>query len=278
MVIYYRGDNVDIQSVSINYNHMDSFDKVYNEGSKHVKTIPFISIVQATEGSYDIQLSNGKTFNTENNGFFITPSNVLQTITHHVDKSSGKMSARWVFLSVTLNGTYSFEDFFTMPIILQNPYKSMMNNAFDKLFSTNDPFDKHTLYYEIINILSKASDAKESLYPITIHSSISYIKNNYMKKIEVSDLSRESNLSKSRYYSLFKKLMGVSPISYLNSYRMSVASELLLNSEFSVNEISYKVGVNDPIYFCKLFKKTFSQSPGKFREIYSLNKNTRSQK
>ena len=278
MVIYYRGDVMEINSVSITYCHMDSFKGVENEGSIHIKTVPLITIVQATEGNYDIQLGSGNTFNTNDNGFFITPSNVTQTITHHVDKTTGKMSARWVFLSVSVNGTYSFDDLFNMPIILEEPYKTMMNSAFDKLFSSNNAFEKHNLYSEILNILSKASPPKEAPFPICIDDSIVYIKNNYMNKIGVNDLSKAAKLSPSRFYSVFKKQMGVSPISYLNSYRMSVASEMLINTDISINEVSYNVGINDPVYFCKMFKKTFSQSPGKFREIYSLNNNTRSQK
>ena len=49
--------------------------------------------------------------------------------------------------------------------------------------------------------------------------------------------------------------MGISPIAYLNNYRMSVAADRLVDTSDTVSEISYLVGIQDPLYFSKFFKK-----------------------
>jgi len=97
---------MEIKNIEIKYFEKSEFIGLCNENIKHVKVLPYLSIVQSTEGSYDIALANNKSEQTEQGGFFIAPSNVQQTIIHHVNKQSGRMSARWIFLDVEINKTH----------------------------------------------------------------------------------------------------------------------------------------------------------------------------
>ena len=49
-----------MNSFELNYFSISGFNHIYNEGEKHVKVLPYLSIVQATEGSYEIALENNK--------------------------------------------------------------------------------------------------------------------------------------------------------------------------------------------------------------------------
>ena len=62
--------------------------------------------------------------------------------------------------------------------------------------------------------------------------------------------------------------MGISPIAYLNNYRMSVAADRLADTPDTISEISYSVGIQDPLYFSKFFKKTYGMAPKEYRFIY----------
>ena len=75
-------------------------------------------------------------------------------------------------------------------------------------------------------------------------------------------------MSTSNFYAAFKKNMGCSPIVYLNHYRLSIAADLLINTDQSVSAISYSVGINDVLYFSKLFKKAYGTPPKEYRSIY----------
>ena len=77
---------MDIAKIHIEYAHKSGFSSTTCNGSCHTKVLPYLSVVQAVEGSYDIQLDNGKTYNTGNGGFFIAPANVQQRIVHNVKK------------------------------------------------------------------------------------------------------------------------------------------------------------------------------------------------
>ena len=54
--------------------------------------------------------------------------------------------------------------------------------------------------------------------------------------------------------------------------RLKKAAELLLEGNYNVSEVSYKVGISDPLYFSRCFKTHYGVSPsvylrGKEKEI-----------
>ena len=90
----------------------------------------------------------------------------------------------------------------------------------------------------------------------------------YAETVRIETLANIASISASNFYSVFKKQMGISPIAYLNHYRLSVAADMLTDSRIAVSEIGYAVGIADPLYFSKLFKKTYGMSPKKYRLTY----------
>jgi YesN/AraC family two-component response regulator len=257
---------MDISKINIEYAFKNGLYYSDCNGLQHTKALPYLSVVQAIEGNYDIQLGGGAMYNTEDKGFFIAPSDIQQRIIHHTDKKSGKMRCRWVFLKVKINEIYSFDDLYSLPVILPESYKKQMNGIFDRLFSVSDVFQEYICYYEIIKLLSSVGVKKEPKKPSVLYEILSYIKSNYKDKIEIEDLAKNHNISSSYLFYLFKKQTGVSPISYLNSYRLSIAAELLLTTSKTIVEISAYVGIYDSVYFNKIFKKYTNLLPSAFRK------------
>ena len=98
---------LEITNVNIKFLKKDAFFSAINEGVKHVKVLPYLSIVQSVEGSYDIALGGRDTLQTGDGGFFIAPAGVQQSIVHHVNKKSGKMTCRWIFIDIEINKVFS---------------------------------------------------------------------------------------------------------------------------------------------------------------------------
>lgn len=238
------------------------------DGICHVKTLPYLSVVQAVVGNYDIRLGSGKTENTGNRGFFIAPADIQQTITHRADPASGHMECRWVFLKITLNDHIAFESLYDLPVILPETESSTMHKLFDRLFLTNDAFERYACCYEIAAILSRVSRKKEKPTASILDATISYIKQHYKEKLSIDTLAATANLSPSHLFSVFKKETGTTPITYINRYRLSLAEEMLLNTDMRISEISSLVGISDQVYFNKLFRKAYQMSPLRFRQIY----------
>lgn len=83
-----------------------------------------------------------------------------------------------------------------------------------------------------------------------------------------------AELAKQRRTIFYKKVKGItgfSPNELIKIKRLKKAAELLLTGEFTVSEISYKVGFEDPFYFSKCFKAQYKCAPSKYGQTIISN-------
>ena len=95
---------------------------------------------------------------------------------------------------------------------------------------------------------------------------ISYICNHYMEKIELNDLAKEVNLSKSTCCREFKKYMSCTIFEYIINYRLVVSSDLLTTTNDSISDIAYQCGFGSTSYFIEKFKMKTGVSPSVYRK------------
>lgn len=96
---------------------------------------------------------------------------------------------------------------------------------------------------------------------------ISYMEQNYFKKISLGDLSRHVNLSGDYISRIFKKETGSSAMEYLNCYRIKKAKELLAYNDLKVQDVAAMVGYQDIHYFSRVFKKLEGISPSQYHKV-----------
>lgn len=97
---------------------------------------------------------------------------------------------------------------------------------------------------------------------------ITYIEKNYMEKITIEDIANELGLSQSHFMKFFKNTMGTTFIDYLNDYRLTLSSRLLVSSDSSILDIAAEAGFENLSYFNRLFKKRFGVTPREYRKLY----------
>jgi len=83
-------------------------------------------------------------------------------------------------------------------------------------------------------------------------------------QFSVDDLASTMGLGRTMFYRKVRGITGYSPNEYIRIMRMKKAAELLLEGRYTVSEVSYKVGIEDPFYFSKCFKKQFGISPSAY--------------
>lgn len=66
--------------------------------------------------------------------------------------------------------------------------------------------------------------------------------------------------------STLQKHLGDTPRNFIQKIRMDRAADLLVNTSIPVGEISMNVGIADPCYFSKLFRKFRGSTPTDFRK------------
>lgn len=262
-----RIDSLQIEYAEKGCNSSNTIDSVC-----HVKTLPYLSIVQSVEGSYSITIANNNTFKTKSGGFFLAPADIQQTIVHHADTDTKNMTFRWLFIKYKINDLYSFDELYSLPVILPEELNDQLNEIFNQLFDSDNIFKQYVCYFKIAEILSKVAILKDNYPDKYISEALLFIKENFSRKITVDELANVVNLSSSRFYSVFKNAFGVSPIAYINNYRLSVAANMLISTNKTITEIAYSVGIEDSVYFNKMFKKAYQLSPTQYRKTYATDK------
>ena len=78
---------------------------------------------------------------------------------------------------------------------------------------------------------------------------------------DVNDLVKEIGMSRTVLYKKVQTLTNHSVAGFIKNMRLKKAASLLMNSTYSIAEITYRVGFNDRKHFSKEFKKFYNVSP-----------------
>jgi signal transduction histidine kinase/AraC-like DNA-binding protein/DNA-binding LytR/AlgR family response regulator len=99
-----------------------------------------------------------------------------------------------------------------------------------------------------------------------VRQAMAYIHEHYAEPISRADLARHVALSEDYLTACFRKELGVTPIAYLNRYRVHQARQLLTNTDKSITEIALEVGFSDSGYFSRVFRREVGLSPEAYRQ------------
>lgn len=90
----------------------------------------------------------------------------------------------------------------------------------------------------------------------------------YCRPISVADLAEQCGVTTQHLCRMFRSVFGVTPVSYLTTYRVSKAKELLLEyPDLSVAEIAALTGFSSLSYFCTVFRRYEKTTPTDFRRM-----------
>lgn len=104
-----------------------------------------------------------------------------------------------------------------------------------------------------------------------MNATVQYISEKYAEPIQVADLAKHVGLSVSQFERRFKTVFQQSPSSFLISYRLTRASQMLVKTDYTISYISQEVGFYDHSHFSREFKKQFGDSPGAYRKAHNLS-------
>jgi AraC-like DNA-binding protein len=90
----------------------------------------------------------------------------------------------------------------------------------------------------------------------------------YFERLSVSDMARAANLSRAHFSREFRRTFGESPHAYLLTRRLERAAALLRNTDNSVAEICFSVGLRSVGSFTTSFTNTYGVSPAVYRERF----------
>ncbi|AIF45586.1 response regulator [Virgibacillus sp. SK37] len=92
-----------------------------------------------------------------------------------------------------------------------------------------------------------------------------YIAEHYQEPLTLEKVAATVHLSTNYFSNIFKQERGETFTEYLAKIRMQQAKKLIESNQYTLKEISYMVGYNNPNYFSRVFRKHFNESPKQFQ-------------
>ena len=95
---------------------------------------------------------------------------------------------------------------------------------------------------------------------------LKFIDENYADEINLESIAGEVFITPGYVSILFKQVLGINFVDYLQKVRSNKACELLADVRLKIYDISCKVGYKDEKYFSQVFKKIIGMTPTQYRK------------
>ncbi|MDE6024592.1 MAG: AraC family transcriptional regulator [Lachnospiraceae bacterium] len=224
------------------------------------------------EGEGDFYVNNVHYHLHSGQGFLIEPDN--QT-TYISDQNNP-----WTYIWVGFSGKKAREYLHSIGLTQETPIFSSVQGdklkkyVFDMLehnYSNRaDSYRLLGMLYLFLSIIAESqTDKLESPSGNTyVNHAVSYIQNHYSLPVTIEEIADYVGINRSYLSSLFKKYTGLSPIKYLQNFRLTRAEHMLRVTDLSIESIALSCGYQSSEAFHKIFKKTAQISPKEFRSLH----------
>ncbi len=98
-----------------------------------------------------------------------------------------------------------------------------------------------------------------------VRRAMAYLHEHFTEAVSREELARHVGMNSDYLTYCFRKELGMTPIAYLNRYRINQAKMLLAERQMSITEVGMAVGFSDSGYFSRVFRKEVGMSPEAYR-------------
>jgi AraC family transcriptional regulator of arabinose operon len=99
-----------------------------------------------------------------------------------------------------------------------------------------------------------------------IRATLAMMNRDYNRQLSLGDLAKCACLHPTYFNQVFKRVVGMPPMKFLEQQRLRRAQELLGHSVLPVADVALNVGYGDPYYFSRAFRRLTGLSPSAYRE------------
>ncbi|MFT4235166.1 MAG: helix-turn-helix transcriptional regulator [Microbacterium sp.] len=113
--------------------------------------------------------------------------------------------------------------------------------------------------------LRSDSAAAEPRVPPALAEMMAYVVADLRRPLSVGDIAAAGDCSPATAQRLFRRHTGESLMGWVRARRMTQAARLIRSTGLRVSEVGRSVGIDDPLYFSRLFRAAFGESPTEYR-------------
>ena len=215
---------------------------------------------------------NGQTYFVSRNQYFILPAGVP----HEYGAAEGE---KWTIYWVHFRGEHAsiYAEGAQKPLDVKATLNSNIanrNNIFEEMLSTlhfgegieDLRYASSLLHYYLASMRYLQQWRRAPQLVDIVEAAIHYMEENIERRITLQDVTHYVGFSMSYFSAQFKRKTGVSPLAYFNRLKIRHACQLLEGTDLHVNQICYKLGFEDSLYFSRLFSKIMGVSPTTYRQ------------
>lgn len=128
--------------------------------------------------------------------------------------------------------------------------------------------NQYAEYAGTVETFQRQQQALDRLRPLFHH-----LGNRVEDPIQVGYAARICGMSESHFMNVFKRVTGLSFVTYINHYRVERAQVLLAKTDESMANISQQVGFCDQSYFGMIFRRVVGMTPATYRRQIRMDGN-----
>lgn len=198
--------------------------------------------------------------------------------------NSGELHATYVgdFFCIRINPSFfsdiRFDNILFLPHIFEDEtIKKYIHDIYTEKDEMKDGYDleikgitykliSHLMRNYRISKISKSDELSRNNKANRVGEMLTFITKNCHNKLTTASLAKEFHLTENYLCYLFKSQTDLSPIEYINKFRVEKAATLLKNTNQSITEIALSVGFEDSSYFSRVFKKYMGTTPRQYKK------------
>lgn len=116
-------------------------------------------------------------------------------------------------------------------------------------------------------LLESALPIGESSVQRIVKQMIHYMSGQYAHPVSIEQMCSSLGYNRAYLSRIFKKETGVTPVTYLLKLRIDKSRQLLRERpELSIEQIASSVGLTDPLYFSRQFRRFHGETPSEYRK------------
>ncbi|MCS6815824.1 MAG: AraC family transcriptional regulator [Blastocatellia bacterium] len=119
---------------------------------------------------------------------------------------------------------------------------------------------------ELIRALLEGETSVLESYSVPVARVLAYLRENFHEALRVGDLAAQARVSRSHFYRLFRREVGLSPMQFVCLLRVERSKRLLASRRFNVIEVWQASGFSDLRSFERAFKRWVSATPKEYQK------------
>lgn len=145
---------------------------------------------------------------------------------------------------------------------IKSIHNDIQKGVYNEMEASQQIYQLLLRIYETIQL----RNIRRPFVPENVNIALKFIDENYMHEITLDKIAEAANFTKFHLEKLFNKYVNMTIQKYVESVRLKKSQDLLLRTDFTIEEIALMVGLADSQSLIRLFRRNCDTTPLQFRK------------